>query len=42
MRTWRIAIKGQKDKGGTEKVLFMVIVVIPFVPFEVWGLQVTS
>lgn len=38
----RIAIKGQKDKGGTEKVPFVIIVAIPFVPFEVQGLQVTS
>lgn len=38
----RIAIKGQKDKGATEKVPFVIIVVIPFVPFEARGLQVTS
>lgn len=38
----RIAMKGQKDKGGTEKVLFVVMAVIPFVPFELRGSQVTS
>lgn len=38
----RIAIKGQKDKGGSEKVLFVIMAAIPFVPLEVWRLQVTS
>lgn len=42
MGSCRIAFKGQKDKGGTEKVLFVVMAMIPFVPFEVRGLQVTS
>lgn len=38
----RIAIRGQKDKEGTGKVLFVIMAGIPCVPFELRGLQVTS
>lgn len=38
----RITFKGNKDKGGIEKVLFVVMTPRLFCAFEVMGLQVTS